>query len=86
MLELLVRGKGATERVAIVGVVDGELEHPCRGSDRLDALQRQRDLELSFDVVGEPRGAPPTIADDGDSDMSKSTRAKQRLMSSPARG
>ena len=43
---------GPAERVAILRVLDGELEHAVGGTDGFGALQRERDLELVLHCGG----------------------------------
>ena len=61
VLERLERGDGPAERVPVLCVLDGELEHAIGRADGLRALQRERDLEL----VLHRGGRATDVADDG---------------------
>ena len=51
MLEGLVRDQWAPEGVAVLGVLDGELEDPFGGAGHLCALQHGGVLQLALDIV-----------------------------------
>ena len=72
MLERLERGDRPAERVAILRVFGGELEHAVGGTDDLGTLQCERDLKL----VLHRRGRATDLAHDraaGTRTPSKST-------------